>query len=108
MQHQISSLPKYLTNARLYLLNQTTLNFAWHMQSQQAMRVTTMIVLVSSAATLQIAERSWFFNGFTIQYLGDDGLVVRPEELVTLTQATPGAIGLEFLGTELYDRGKRS
>lgn len=107
LQHQISSVPKYLTQARLYLQNATSLNFAYHTQSQILMHVTTMIVTVSSAATLIIQDRTWNFNGFTIQYFGKNGLLIRPEDLITLTQASSGNLGLEFLGQEMADRGKR-
>lgn len=107
LQHQIAQVPKYLANARLYLQNQTTLNFAYHTQSQVLMHVTGMIVVVSSAATLQIGDRYWPVNGFWTPYFGKNALLIRPEDTIILTQASAGAIGLEFLGQEMADRGKR-
>lgn len=106
LQQQIS-IPKYLANARQYLQNATTLNFAYHFQSQVLMRATTIVVTVTSAATLVIADRSWPINGFSILLLAPDGLLIRPEDNVVLTQASVGLLGLEFLGQEMPDRGKR-
>ncbi len=107
LQLQASSTPKYLSNARLYLQGQTTLNFAYHTQAQVLLRVTTIIAVVSSPGTLQIADRNWPVNGFFFQYLGQDGMLIRPEDLITLTQNSAGNLGLEFLGQEMADRGKR-
>ena len=108
MQRQITDLPKYLTQARQYLKNATQLNFQYHMQSQTLMRVTTLIVTCTSAATLQIAERTFSFTGSTTQnYDQAGGLVIRPEDYIFLSQASAGDLGLEFLGQEIPDRGKR-
>lgn len=104
---QKSSIPKYLSQARLYLLNQTSLNFALHTQSQVLMRVNCILVIVTSAAVLQIAERQIPFNSTEALYLGDDGMLIRPEDLITLTQTNPGTLGLEFFGQEMADRGAR-
>lgn len=107
LQMQISSVPKYLANARLYLQNQTTLNFQAHVQSQVLLRVTCILVTVTSAATLQINDRFLSINSTQPLYLGNDGMLIRPEDVITLTQVNPGALGLEFFGQEMADRGKR-
>jgi hypothetical protein len=107
LQHQISELPKFLTQARLYLLSATQLNFNLHSQSQVAYRVTGWIVQTSSPGTLVMQDRSIPINGLDIRDLGVDGLILRPEDQVLLTQTVAGAISIEFFGQELADRGKR-
>jgi len=107
-QWQASSTPKYLTQARQYLQNATSLEFGYHRQSQVLIRVTMMLIQVSSPATLVIQDRSWPVNGFFPLYLGEAGLLIRPEDQVLLTQTTAGPLSLEWLGEEMYDRGKRS
>lgn len=107
LQMQASSIPKYLTQARLYLQNQTTLNFALHTQSQVLLRVTTIIAVVTSPGVLQIGDRFWNINSLWVQYLGQDGMLIRPEDQIVLTQNVAGNLGLEFLGQEMADRGKR-
>lgn len=107
MNRQEQSIPTYLQNAKLYISNATSLQFNYHMQSQVLIRVTRIITLAQSPATLVIGERSWPVNGFSILDLGDDGMLITPETLITLTQATAGNLGLEFLGQEMADRGRR-
>lgn len=100
-------IPKYLTQARQYVQSGTTINLQFHTQAQMLIRVTMIVVVVTSAATLEIGDRSWPFNGFSTLYLGEEGLLIRPEDAITLTQTTAGAIGLEFFGEEMADRGNR-
>lgn len=108
LMHQRAQVPKLLQNARQYLSSATSLQMNWHMQTQQLLNVTSMIVTATSPGTLQINERTWSFNGQSIIVLGTmNGLVVRPEDYILLTQTTAGALGLEFLGEELPDRGQR-
>lgn len=107
MNRQEQSIPTYLQNAKLYISNATSLQFNYHMQSQVLIRVTRLIVLAQSPATLVIGERSWPISGFTILDLGEDGMLITPETLITLTQTVAGNLGLEFLGQEMADRGKR-
>jgi hypothetical protein len=107
LQMQRLRIPKYLANARQYLSSGTSLTFAYHTQAQILQRVTMIIAVVSSAGTLVIADRSWPVNGFTLIYLGEEGMLIRPEDNIVLTQASSGAMGLEFLGEEMGDRGKR-
>lgn len=104
---QRARIPKYLTQARQYLENATTINMAYHTQAQVLIRVTMIVVVVGSAATLQIGDRTWPFNGFSTLYLGEEGLLIRPEDAIELTQTTEGAMGLEFYGEEMADRGQR-
>lgn len=99
--------PRYLTNARLYLISATSLNFLAHQQTQSLIRVTTIVVQTSSAGTLTIAERTWPINGFTVLPLEPDGLLVKPEDNITLTQGSAGLLSLELLGQEMADRGQR-
>lgn len=107
MNKQEQSIPVYLQNAKLYLANVTSLQFNYHVQSQVLLKVTRIIVLCQSPATLVIAERSWPVNGFSILDLGNDGMLITPETLISLTQTTAGNLGLEFLGQEMADRGRR-
>lgn len=104
---QRARIPKFLANARLYEANGTSVNMAYHTQAQVLIRVTMMIIVVGSPATLVIGDRTWPINGFTTLYLGDEGLLIRPEDQVILTQNVAGLIGLEFFGEEMVDRGKR-
>lgn len=104
---QRAKTPKLLANAKLYAANNTVLNFAYHMQSQTLLHVTSILVLVTSPGVLQIAERTIPVNGLTVLSFGWLGMVIRPEDLITLTQTSAGNMGLEFLGEELSDRGKR-
>lgn len=104
---QRMGIPKYLSQARQYNPGATSINMAYHTQSQVLLRVTTIIADVGSPGTLTIGDRTWPVNGLTIIPLGYDGMLIRPEDLVTLTQQTSGPMGLEFLGQELGDRGAR-
>lgn len=104
---QRASIPKYLSQARLYAQAQSSINMASHLQSQQLLNVMAMLVVVSSAATLTINERQIPLNSTQLLYFGEAGMLIRPEDTITLTQATAGPIGLEFFGEELNDRGRR-
>lgn len=107
IQHQKTMIPKFLQNCRIYLNNATSLNFLYHFQSQVLMNVTCILAITNSIGTLTINDRSWPVNGFTLIPLGsENGLIVRPEDAVNLTQITAGAMSLEFFGFELPDRGR--
>jgi len=107
LEMQRARIPKYLANARQYLAGGLQINFAYHTQSQQLMRVTCILAVVGSPGNLQIADRIIPLNGLTILYLGEEGMLIRPEDQILLTQTVPGAMGLEFFGEEMGDRGKR-
>lgn len=99
--------PKYLKEARLYLPSATTLAFAFHTQAQSLLRITKIIVVVSSPGTLTISERVWPVNGLTVLDLAPDGLLIPAETSVNLVQNTAGLLSLEFFGQEMADRGQR-
>lgn len=104
---QRAKIPKMLSQARQYQASSLQVNMAMHTQSQELLNVSAILAVVSSAATLQIQDRLIPFNSTQLLYFGDDGMVIRPEDVITLTQTTAGPIGLEFFGEELADRGKR-
>lgn len=108
MQGQRAKTPKYLTQARLYIAGGTQINMQDHLQTQELVRVTCLLVTVGSAATLVIADRTiGFLTGTTAMYLGDQGMLIRPEDQIILTQTNPSAMGLELFGEEMADRGLR-
>lgn len=107
LEMQRARIPKFLTNARQYLVSGVQINFAYHTQSQMLLRVTCILIVVGSPATLQINDRLIPVNGVTSLYLGEEGMLIRPEDQILLTQGTPGPMGLEFFGEEMADRGKR-
>jgi len=104
---QRARIPKYLTQAKLYNTSALSINFQYHTQAQVLIRVTTILIVVGSPASLVIGDRTIPVNGFAALYLGEEGMLIRPEDQITLTQNTLGPIGLEFLGEEMGDRGKR-
>lgn len=107
LEMQRARIPKFLTNARQYLISGVQINFGYHTQSQQLIRATCILIVVGSPATLQINDRVIPVNGVTSLYLGEEGMLIRPEDQILLTQGTPGPMGLEFFGEEMGDRGKR-
>lgn len=104
---QRAKIPKMLSQARQYAVGTTQLNMQQHTQTQELLNVNAILVVVSSAATLVIQERQIPINATQLLYFGENGMLIRPEDTITLTQATAGPIGLEFFGEELADRGKR-
>jgi hypothetical protein len=108
LEMQRARIPKYLANARQYVAGGLQLNFAYHTQSQILLRVTCLLVTVGSPGNLQIGDRNIpVTGGMPPLYLGEEGMLIRPEDQIILTQTVPGAMGLEFFGEEMGDRGKR-
>lgn len=105
---QKARIPKYLTQARQYIASgATSLTMSFHTQAQSLIRVTMILIVVGSAGTLTIGERQIPVNGLTTLYLGEEGMLLPAETQITLTQTTAGAMGLEFFGEEMVDRGER-
>lgn len=106
LAYQRARIPKYLSQARQYVANAAALSL--RLQSQELARVTCIIVVVGSAGTLTIGDRSIPVSANqTLYYLGEQGMLVRAEDPISLTQTTPGPMGLEMLGEEMADRGAR-
>jgi hypothetical protein len=100
-------IPRYLKNMYQYQASGTSINLAY--QSQMTIRITGMLIVVSSAGTLQIGS---FFTlpvtpGMIPPALGIDGLMVEPGQSLTLTQASAGQIGIWCMGQEMASEGKR-
>lgn len=100
-------IPRYLKNMFLYQANGTQINLAY--QSQMTIRITCLIIVVSSAGTLQIGN---FFSlpvspGMIPQQYGGDGLVLEPGQALQLTQTVTGAMGLWAMGQEMASEGLR-
>jgi hypothetical protein len=100
-------IPRYLKNMFLYQANGTQINLAY--QSQMTIRITCLIIVVSSAGSLQIGN---FFTlpctpGMLPENFGFDGLVLEPGQVLQLTQASAGQIGLWACGQEMASEGLR-
>ena len=104
---QRAQIPRNLQQARLYVQSGIQINMAQHLQSQELLRVTAMIIVVSSAATLLVQERQIPITTSQFIYLGQNGWLIRSEDQFLLTQTNPGPLGLELLGEEMADRGRR-
>jgi hypothetical protein len=98
-------IPRYLTQARNYQLNATSLETST--QTQMLIRVTSILVITTSPGLLTILERQIPVTGTVSLYLGPHGMLIRPEDVLTLTQQTAGNLGIELFGEEMVDRGHR-
>jgi hypothetical protein len=99
-------IPRYLRNMGASQQNGTVVTVPF--QSQVLTRVTTIAVVVTSNATLQIGN---FMTipipiGYSPIFFSDEGgLVVDPTQVITLTQATSGYMGVWCFGQLLPDQG---
>lgn len=106
-QMQRHLIPRYLKNMQQFQANGTQVNLLY--QSQQVIRVTSMLIVVSSAGTLQIG------NFITLPVtpgdppidLGYDGMMIEPGQAITLTQTNAGAMGIWCMGQEMASEGLR-
>lgn len=106
-QAQRHLIPRYLKNMNQFQASGQQINLAY--QSQMTIRITGIIIVVSSAGALSIG------NFITIPVtpgmlpldLGCDGLLVEPGQAITLTQGSMGQIGLYCMGQEMASEGLR-
>lgn len=100
-------IPRYLKNMFQYQANATSVNLTY--QSQMTIRITGLLIVCSSAGSLQIGN---FFTlpttpGMLPLSLGIDGLMVEPGQALNLSQASAGQIGLWAMGQEMASEGLR-
>lgn len=95
------SIPSYVDD-RLYIASGTLVSFP--PRTTNLRLITCMIISCTSAAVLTIDDRVWTFAAGTFVW-ADIALLVRFEDNVSFTQATPGAMSLEMMGIELPDKG---
>lgn len=104
-QHHL--IPRYLQNMHQFQANGTQVNLLY--QSQQVIRVTCFLIIVSSAGNLQIGN---FITipctpGMLPLNLGIDGMMLEPGQALTLSQGSAGPIGLMAMGQEMASEGQR-
>lgn len=100
-------IPRYLKNMYSYQASASSLTLLY--QSQQVIRITGLLVVVSSAGQLSIGN-FWQMPvsaGMLPFDFGYDGLMVEPGQALTLTQTTPGQIGMWAMGQEMASEGLR-
>lgn len=100
-------IPRYLQNMQFYQPNNTTIQLPY--QSQILVRLTSMIVVVSSAGTLSIGTFQMPVTpGMDPLQFGIDGMILDAnQDPITLTQTATGPLGLWCFGQEMADRGNR-
>jgi hypothetical protein len=95
------SIPSYV-DERAYFASGTLINLT--PQSNNLELITSMIITVTSAGVLTLNDRVLNFTAGNYVY-SNLGILLRLEDIRTLSQATPGVMSLELMGIELPDKG---
>lgn len=104
-QMQRHLIPRYLKNMGFFAANNTQITILY--QSQMVVRVTSMLIVATSAATLSIGNFIQFPVVSGVLNLGIDGLLIEPGQALVMNQQNAGPLGLICMGQEMASEGLR-